>query len=413
MERLEGTIQPYGWGSTDALAAFMGTVSTGQPQAELWLGAHPSAPARIGDVGLDVAIARDPEGLVGPASVAEYGPRLPYLLKVLAVERPLSLQAHPNRAQAEEGFSREDVQGIPRDAPNRTYRDDWPKPEALCALGDFEALCGFREPAETYALFERLGVPGCMALVEPLRSRGVEGLATVFERLLRLPDGDLAVIDDVVAAGKAVATDGDLGVFARTAVELAAHYPADRGILAALLMNRLAYRRNQAVYLPPGNLHAYLRGIGVEIMANSDNVLRGGLTPKHVDVPELMKSLDFTPGYHPVMDGIEQAPGVFAYPTPVPEFALWRLETGSEAVQLPAEGTGRVVLAAGGTVTLRCGDQRIELTQGQSVFVRAVDAGTRVEGEGTLFVAAPGIDGADQMTHQLNTGLAEAETADV
>ncbi len=402
MDRLHGTIQAYAWGSTTALPTFLGRQPTGEPQAELWLGAHGSAPSQLGDRGLDAVIAADPEAVVGSASVAEYGARLPYLLKVLAAGQPLSLQVHPSRIQAEDGFAREEAAGIPSNAPNRTYKDDWPKPEALCALGDVEALCGFREPAASYALFERLGAAGALTLVEPLRAGTAEDLGEVFCRLLRLSEPELEAVDEVVDAARRVSADDELGLFARTALELAEHFPRDPGVLAALLMNRVAFSCNQAIFLPAGNLHAYLHGIGIEIQANSDNVLRGGLTAKHVDVDELLKLLDFTPGLPDVMQGQEQGPGVFAYPTPVPEFALWRLECDGSAVALPGEGSDRVVLCAAGSVTLRCGDVELGMAQGQAAFVLAVDAGTQADGSGSLFVAASGIDGADQMTHQLN-----------
>jgi mannose-6-phosphate isomerase len=410
MDRLTGTVQPYAWGSTTALPEFLGEEPNGEPQAELWLGAHASAPSRLGDRGLDEVIEADPEAVVGVASTVEYGARLPYLLKVLAAGKPLSLQAHPSRAQAEAGFAREEEAGIARDAPDRTYRDDWPKPEAFVGLGEVDALCGFREPAATYSLFERLGVPAAVRLMEPLRTDPESGLRDVFERLLRLSDGELSVLDDVVEASRSIDSDDELSRFAQTAVELATHFPHDPGVLAALLMNRVGYGRNQAMYLPAGNLHAYLHGLGVEIQANSDNVLRGGLTSKHIDVEELLTLLDFTPGQPEVMDGVEQTPGVFAYPTPVPEFALWRVECDGAAVALPAEGDGRVVLCVHGEVALRCGDEELELTRGQAAFVLAGDVGGEVVGLGTVFVAAPGIDGADQMTHQLTTGLAATAT---
>ncbi|MDX6323473.1 MAG: mannose-6-phosphate isomerase [Propionibacteriaceae bacterium] len=430
MDRLHGTIQPYAWGSTTAIAELLGTEPTGEPQAELWLGAHPSAPARLDDRGLDEVIREDPEAVVGAASVAEYGPRLPYLLKVLAAAKPLSLQAHPSRAEAEEGFAREEAAGVAIDAPDRTYRDDWPKPEALCSLGEMEALVGFREPAETYRLFAELNVPAALELVAPLRTGGAEALAEVFERLLRMSDGELELVDTVAAAAAEVIraaaaaevaraeaaaeaeADGDLGLFARTATELAEHYPRDAGVLAALLMNRVSCGRHQAIFLPAGNLHAHLHGTFVEIMANSDNVLRGGLTPKHIDVPELLKLLDFTPGRPDLIEGVEQTPGVFAYPTPAPEFALWRVESRSEPATLPGEGSGRVVLCTDGTATLRSGNAELTLSRGQAAFLQATDIDAEVQGDGTLFVAAPGIDGSDQMTHPLNTGHPASERED-
>jgi mannose-6-phosphate isomerase len=392
MDRLQGAIQPYAWGSTTALAEFLGLEPTGKPQAELWLGAHPSAPAKLGDRRLDEVVAEDPTSVLGPATVAEFGPRLPYLMKILAAGEPLSLQAHPTREQAEEGFARENAAGIALDASERTYSDDWPKPEAFCGLGDVEALCGFREPAATYSLFEQLGVAGALELVAPLNGGDADALADVFERMLRLADDELNLVDEVVAAAEELASEGSLAEFAGTATELAQYYPRDPGVLAGLLLNRVAYGRNQAIFLPAGNLHAYLRGIGVEVMANSNNVLRGGLTKKHVDVPELLKLLDFTPGLPEVMDAVEQSPGVFRYPTPAPEFALWRLELDGTALALPGEGTARVVLAAGGTVTLRSTEQSVELSQGQAAFVLAADGAAEVNGAGTLFLTTPGLN---------------------
>ena len=207
-----------------------------------------------------------------------FGPRLPFLLKIIAADQPLSLQAHPSREQAEAGYAREQDAGVPRDAPHRVYRDGWPKPEVLCALFDTEALCGFRDPAETYELFACLGVPNALRLVAMLGKPdvpAVERLAVTFGRLLRLEEQQRDVVGEVERAARRSREGGPLGRFARTAVELAAHHPGDPGVLAALLMNRISLHPLDAIFLPAGNLHAYLCGGGVEIMANSDNVMRG------------------------------------------------------------------------------------------------------------------------------------------
>ncbi|MBO0811722.1 MAG: mannose-6-phosphate isomerase, class I [Microlunatus sp.] len=393
MRRLIGRIQPYAWGSTTALPEFLGTDPTGEPQAELWLGAHPLAPSELitdhGPESLAAVITQDPPGWVGQAAVDQFGPRLPYLMKVLAAAQPLSLQAHPNRSQAEAGFAREEAAGIPRDAAERTYRDDWPKPEALCALGDFEALCGFREPSATYELFRALGVPAAVDLVAPLAAGGAAELEQVFGALLRLPDAR-SLVDDVVRAAEPLATDpGPVGQFARTAGEIASHYPGDPGVLAALIMNRVSLRRYDAIYLPAGNLHAYLYGLGVEIMANSDNVLRGGLTGKHIDVDELLRLLDFTPGWAGPVPIEQQSPGVYHYRTGAPEFGLWRLDV-DQAGELPAYGLGRVALCAEGAVTLQSGGQKLELIRGRSAFL-APEESVVVEGSGAVFVGAAGV----------------------
>ncbi len=395
MERLVGVVQPYAWGSPTVIPELLGVEPTGEPQAELWFGAHPKAPSLVDGEPLDKIVDRDPELVVGSASVAAFGPRLPFLLKIIAAERPLSLQAHPSRAQAEEGWAREEAAGVPRDAPNRLYRDGWPKPEVLCALRDAEVLCGFREPGETYALFGRLDAPAVLPLIEPLGEESLpamERLCLVFSRLLQLEPGQRAVVDGVLSAAASVTEDaGDLGAFARTATEIGSFYPGDPGVLAALLMNRVSLRPNEALFLPAGNLHAYLSGAGVEIMANSDNVLRGGLTPKHIDVTELLRVVDFTPGFGGLLTPTEEAPGIWRYQVPAPEFELWRLEIdGAQGLIVPAGGTGRILLVTEGSVTLHSADDELDLARGESALVTAGEQ-ARLAGTATVFIGAPGV----------------------
>ncbi|HYP46117.1 MAG TPA: mannose-6-phosphate isomerase, class I [Propionibacteriaceae bacterium] len=386
ISRMQGTIQRYAWGTTDFIAELLGREPSGEPQAELWLGAHPSTPSLVGDRPLTDLIAEDADAVVGSESVAAFGPTLPYLLKVLSAAAPLSLQAHPSRAQAKEGFAAEEAAGIARDAAERTYRDDWPKPEMLCALVETEILCGFRSPAETYALFEQLGLGSTRHLIEPLREGGAAELEQVFGDILRLGEDASSVIGEVAQAAQRADSD-----FARTARELAERYPKDPGVLAALLMNRLTLAPADAVYLPAGNLHAYLRGSGIEIMANSDNVLRGGLTSKHVDVEELRKVLDFTPGVPGLVSCVEEQPGLWTYETPAPEFALWRLELTGSPLRLPATASGRVLLVVDGSVSAHDEEQpALTLQRGQSAFVSAGEQ-VALEGTGTVFVAGPGV----------------------
>jgi mannose-6-phosphate isomerase len=391
MERLTGTIQPYAWGSTTFIPELLGTEPTGKPQAELWLGAHASAPSLLDGRPLDELVSEQPEQLVGRRAVAEFGATLPYLIKVLAAAEPLSLQAHPTRAQAEEGYEREEKAGLAQDDPERVYRDSWPKPEMLCALTKAETLCGFRVPAETYELFRRLGVASALELVAPLQHGGSDDLEQVFGRILRLTEDERSVIDEVADAALGhVDDDGDLGVFARTAVGLSRRHPKDPGVLAALTMNRVTLQPTEAIFLGAGNLHAYLEGSGVEIMANSDNVLRGGLTSKHVDVEELLKVLDFTSGYPELVTCVEEAPGTWRYQTPAPEFSLWRLEVSTAPMSVPADGSGRVILLTDGSAGLRSGADPLALERGQSAFLLADDR-VSIDGQGTAFLAAPGV----------------------
>jgi len=389
MQRMQGAVLPYAWGSTTTIPRLLRREPTGEPQAELWLGAHPAGASALDGVPLDTFVAREPERYVGAASVARFGPRLPYLLKVLAAARPLSLQAHPTRAQAEAGYAREQRERV--DQKRRIYSDDWPKPETLCALENFEALCGFRPPPETYELFAQLGAAAALELVGPLREGGATELEAVFARVLRLSEPGLVLADVLDAARRVTessAGDG-LAELARTAIELADGYPDDPGVLAALLLNRVRLARDEALYLPAGNLHSYLRGSGIEIMANSDNVLRGGLTSKHVAVEELLRIIDFTPGPPTRIGCVEEGAGVCRYQAPAPEFALWRLEP-TERATVPGEGSGRVLLVVEGHLAATSlAGASLTLQSGDAAFLTADDQ-VEVEGGGRAFLGASG-----------------------
>jgi mannose-6-phosphate isomerase len=392
MKRLTGAIQPYAWGSTTAIPEFLSVRPDGTPQAEFWLGAHPAAPSQLDDQLLTSLITADPAAVIGGAAVERFGPRLPYLLKVLAADQPLSLQAHPSRAGAEAGFAAEDRAGLTLEHPERVFRDDWPKPEMMVALHEVHALCGFREPADTYALFAQLNVEDAVRLVAPLQDGGSLGLREVFDRLLRLTEADHPVVAQVVAAAAEIdAADQTMADFCRTAVELDGFYPGDPGVLAALLLNRLRLAPGEALFLPSGNLHAYVRGFGVEIMANSDNTVRGGLTTKHVAVDTLLNLLDFAPGVPPLVETAFDGTGVLRYLTPAPEFALWRLAPDGQGCAVPASGFGRIVLVVEGEVVLESeeGDE-LALARGQAAFAFP-DDDLRLTGRGVAFVAGPGM----------------------
>jgi mannose-6-phosphate isomerase len=393
MERLTGVIQPYAWGSRTAIPEFLGVEPTGEPQAELWFGAHPLAPSAVDGEPLDKLVAHDPVRVVGRASVEAFGPRLPFLLKIIAAAQPLSLQAHPSREQAAAGYAREQAAGVPRDAPQRTYRDGWPKPELLCAFVETDALCGFREPAETYQMFEKLAVDRALTLVAALADADVpaaERLRVAFSRLLRLTPDERSVISELAQAAEAIQEPDEVASFARTASELNTYHPGDPGVLAALLMNRITLQAGDALFMPSGNLHAYLSGGGVEIMANSDNVMRGGLTPKYVNVDELLAVLDFTPGLRDLITPLEESPGVWRYPTPAPEFTLWRLEPHAESAAVPAAGSGRILLVTDGELTAMSTTTRLDLGRGEAALLSAGEEAA-VTGRGTAFVGGPGV----------------------
>ncbi|MDR1450226.1 MAG: mannose-6-phosphate isomerase, class I [Propionibacteriaceae bacterium] len=386
---LVGQVRDYAWGSRTAIPEILGTDPTGEPQAEYWLGAHPLAPSLADGVALDKLLDQHPE-LVGKNCRRLFGNRFPVLMKLLAAEKPLSLQAHPDREQAREGFAREEAAGIAYDDPARTYKDDWPKPELLIALTPFDGLCGFREPAATVRLFERLGGPAELdGVIGPLSKRkGQAALAEVFLDILSLEDAHL--VGRVVQSARAHLADPyELGDFARTAVELAAHYPSDPGILAALLLNRIHLEAGEGMFLPPRTLHSYLHGVGVEVMASSDNVLRGGLTKKHIDVDELIHVVDFSPS--PIAPVATEEDGGFTrYVTPAREFTAWRGELSRHPIRFPDTRACRLALATDGEAVLRSGDETLDLGVGEAALL-AYGEEVTATGSATLHVSAPGL----------------------
>ncbi|MDP4503447.1 mannose-6-phosphate isomerase, class I [Nonomuraea turcica] len=379
--RLATTIRPYDWGSVTALPELFGTEPTGQPQAELWMGAHPGAPSTVGGVPLGELIAADPAGTLGEPTAARFGPALPYLLKILAVARPLSLQVHPTTEQARAGFADETARGIPLDDFARTYKDASHKPEMVCAVTPFHGLCGFRSPAATADLLDRLAVPGLRPWIDALRSAEPgDALRRVFAEML---DDASRPLRAEVEAALLGADDADLAVYAG----LARACPGDRGVVAALLLHHVSLRPGEALYLGAGVPHAYLGGVGVEIMANSDNVLRCGLTTKHVDVPELMRVVDFTPGEPFLVRPEPGEPGAYHYRPPAPEFALSRHDLDGESTHELAGGLPQIVVCVEGEALL--GDA-LTLRPGESAFIPASAPSTRLGGKGAAYRALPG-----------------------
>lgn len=375
MLRLTNTIQPYAWGSVTAIPSLLDVPETGAPQAELWLGAHPLAPSKVNGRSLAALVAERPEAALGPQVQARFGPRLPFLLKVLAAARPLSLQAHPSLAQARAGFAREEAAGVPLDAPHRTYKDANHKPELICALTPFRALCGFRPLPATRALLWGLAAPGLAPLLATLDARGLEGF---FEAVMTLPRAAAASLVDEVTRACAAPPPG-FEAECRNAVALAAAYPGDPGVIGALLLNLVPLAPGEALALGAGNLHAYLEGTGVELMANSDNVLRGGLTPKHVDVAELLRVVDFTDAPARVLRPVGAPEAV--YETPFPDFRLSRLDVAGP-LTLPRLGPD-LLLCVDGEVRANA----VTLRRGDSAFAPWEDGPLAFDGAGTLYRA--------------------------
>ncbi len=393
MQLLRGAIRTYAWGSRTAIAEFTGRpVPAAHPEAELWFGANPGDPAWLegpdGETSLLQALFDDPEGQLGPVARARFGDVLPFLVKVLAAEEPLSLQAHPSAEQAAEGYFREERLSIPVTSPVRNYRDTSHKPELLVALQQFEALAGFRPAAQTIELLRALAVSDLDPFIDLLNDQSdADGLRALFTTWITAPQPDIDVLVAAVLEGAIHYVSCGATEFAaeaKTVLELGERYPGDAGVLAALLLNRITLNPGEAIYLSAGNLHAYLRGVGLEVMANSDNVLRGGLTPKHVDVPELLRVLDFDPTTDAHLRPPTHHDGLaLVYDTPAVEFAASMLtldddQLGHE-VDAPLRHDGpQILLCTEGSTTV-CGKSgAVKLNRGAAAWVAADDGPIRL-----------------------------------
>lgn len=398
MELMINRVRPYAWGSRTAIAELLGQPTPSpHPQAELWIGGHPAESSLLetpdGEVPLHLLIEADPTAQLGSAAARRYGPRLPFLLKVLAAAEPLSLQAHPSAEQAAAGFAAEESAGIPLISPHRNYKDSSHKPELICALTEFHALCGFAEPAKVVDLLSSLQVPALEHYIALLSWQPDEhGMRALFSTIVTLPSSALEPLLDGVLAGcvQQIAAGSRHSEHYRTVLELAERYPGDYGSIAALLMNRITLQPGEALFLSAGNLHAYLSGVGVEIMANSDNVLRGGLTPKHVDVPELMKVLDFSAGDREILRGETICDTEVVYRTPVSEFELSRLDLTADTRRLLVFDAPQVLMCTEGQLTVESGGLSVEVPRGRSVWLPANAGRAELTGPGTAFRATVG-----------------------
>jgi mannose-6-phosphate isomerase len=431
--RLANQIKNYDWGSPDYIPCLLGKDRTGKPQAELWMGVHPGAPSETElhgkKISLGKLIADDPVHMLGKEASGIFG-GLPFLFKLLAAAKPLSIQAHPDRAQAKEGWERENRTGIPIDGSNRNYRDSNHKPEIICALLPFTVMCGFRTPEEILRGLESLISPVPAPLAESLlpltaalkngnqalpaadrrqavddgTAGGAQAIRNFFTDLLEMPSNTLQELSAFIvnAAGDRANGEGrgEFDAEWKCAAHLAEFYPGDPGVIAPFYLNLIELKPGEAVYLGAGVLHSYVQGFGVELMANSDNVLRGGLSSKHIDVPELIQVVDFSPHRPEIISpppgimapGIS-APGIplsgipddassfFSYPGPFEEFSLSVMQNGNGTVDFPVTGPAIFIVTAG-NMRLEKNDGRTEkngggtgndqdlfLKQGESAFV--------------------------------------------
>ncbi|MFB8369475.1 mannose-6-phosphate isomerase, class I [Pseudarthrobacter sp. NPDC055928] len=428
MYTLENTVREYAWGSKTLLSGYLDRAPSGAPEAELWLGAHPGAPSMAkshnGHAKLNDLIETDPEGLLGGPSRAAFGDTLPFLMKVLAADSPLSLQVHPTREQAAAGFAAEEASGVPLESEKRNYKDPNHKPEMILALTEFGALCGLRPASESAAIFE--------LLVTAFRDTGVE-VPPVLERTVAAlsgPDGPASLRaafvelihggTEVCSAVEAVAgllrsglPEGPFTEALETALQLSGTCPSDPGVLISLMLNRVSLRPGEAVYLPAGNIHAYLHGLGIEVMASSDNVLRGGLTAKHIDVDELLRTVDFTPLPVPRLSATSAGDGRKVWNPPFEEFQLQEIQQppGNGGIELPS-GSPAVILAVAGAVTVTARHESLQLGRGDSAFIRADDGPVTLRAAGpdplvafVVTTAAAPIDGTSMAFSSEEPGL--------
>ncbi|MEU6879111.1 mannose-6-phosphate isomerase, class I [Streptomyces sp. NPDC046712] len=358
--RLDNPIRTYDWGSHTVLAELLGRPATG-PQAELWIGAHPTAPSRLPDgSSLLDHITGAPEPMIGPGEN-----RLPFLLKVLAVERPLSIQVHPDAGQARDGY-----------AARRGYQDAWPKPELIYALTRFEALCGFADPEHAAAILTSAGGERLRYVADVLTAGGPRAAVAA---LTTWPEHDRRALVSEVGAS----TTPDLTWPRR----LAEQHPTDPGVVIAILMNHVILSPGQALFARPRTLHAYLCGTGVEIMANSDNVLRGGLTTKHVDIAELQAITDFTPSLPELVAPVLLANGEASFPAPTSHFHLTRLQPSGTPIEIAAPGPS-ALLCLDGNLTITRGPATEHLGRGDSLFLPYAGGPASVTGHGLAFRAS-------------------------
>lgn len=394
--KMRNPVQTYAWGSHTAMARLLGQeVPSKEPQAELWMGAHPLSPSRIWFDGrwqpLSDLIERYPNELLGRQVAKRFDRSMPYLFKVLAAGEPLSIQAHPDAQQALDGFRRENLKGLSLSDPQRNYKDDRPKPECMCALAPFTGLCGFRPPDEIKAMGEPVWPTNdASALGSILNSKNPHPLLDLFQFLMQMDRGRRTELITRVV-GNAARFVGQSEAYGWV-IRLHQKYPGDIGVLAPLILNMMRLQPGEAVFLPPGQLHAYLDGFGIEVMANSDNVLRGGLTPKHVDVRELMAILDFHPYKPEILAPHFQTDTEGIYDSPTDTFRLSQLTvTGRHPYGVAARLEGpEIILGVEGAAVIRKGPGEGDTTigKGESVFIPAAVEAYTITGDARLFKAA-------------------------
>ncbi|MBN2033365.1 MAG: mannose-6-phosphate isomerase, class I [Deltaproteobacteria bacterium] len=393
---LDNPVQEYAWGSRTFIPRLLGKPSPSRaPQAELWMGAHPNGTSKVFWENrwtlLSDLIEKDPPGMLGKDTAARFCNRLPFLFKIIATSKPLSIQAHPNQEQALEGFKKEINQAIPLSAPNRNYRDPFHKPEILCALTPFWALKGFRTVNEIRSMLDRIGFPA--AEVPYLQEEGKNALKKLFTSLFTMPGKkQRRLVSEMVSAAEAHASSNPAFAWM---IGLHREFPYDVGVLGPLLLNLIHLKPCEALSIAAGELHCYLDGAGIEVMVNSDNVLRGGLTEKHIDIPELLEILNFSPGKKNVLHPEARRSGEWFYVEGSEEFILSRISLDHDRFyESPLNRSVEIIICVQGeseVSDIGTGDE-LRLSCGSSIIVPAQVRGYRIRGDGTLYKATVPLD---------------------
>lgn len=389
--KLKNRIQTYAWGSYSAIQELLNASAREEPWAELWMGAHPKAASQVlvdGDwIPLDDFIRRFPEKILGEKAAARFNNTLPYLFKVLAAEQPLSIQAHPDAGQAKTGFDREEASGLDIHAPIRNYKDRNHKPECICALTEFIGLKGFRKISSAIELLKRFCPKELANVINAIELKNIKFF---FQSLMELPDSRKAsaIQEAVESAAKQQSPD----IISEWVLKLHRQYPSDIGVLSPLFLNLFCLQPGQALFLPAGELHAYLKGFGIELMANSDNVLRGGLTPKHVDVPELMNVLHFKESEIDILVPQKITSCENQYPVLAEEFELSVIHVENSKSYVSArQRSAEILLCVSGNARLFGGADKtgaIDLKKGDSVFIPAAADAYRITGDARFYKAS-------------------------
>jgi mannose-6-phosphate isomerase len=348
--KLQNTMKHYEWGSASYIPELLGLENVGRkPYAEMWMGTHPGGPSFA---------MRD----AGAEPLSSISGELPFLLKLLAAEKPLSIQAHPDKAQAEAGYAEENARRIPPDAPERSFKDPNHKPEIICALTPFRALCGFRQPDEIKRRLSLFPCPAVKKLLRPLAANG-GALKMFLAALFDLSLYERAELLECIKQNIGNMQDGQPQYASELELteRLAAIFPSDTAVLSPLYLNVVELAAGEAIFVPAGVLHAYIHGAGVELMAASDNVIRGGLTAKRIDRAGLFGIVRFAP-FHPSVYEPHDA-AFYEYAAPYGGFSLYRIKSAETA--FPVSGASILVCTAGairfrfndgGILTVRCGE---------------------------------------------------------